>query len=125
MTEYSDLPFYEKLLIFERLPHDKFKLLCITDREMLPICSGNLTQDIIEKHDDRITERLYHNRSDNMFNSSLLAFKPNNMSWKDFYTRLNKFLDDLDDLNAEFYQNYMDNLIQQGLIMEAKILKKI
>ncbi len=120
MTEYSDLSFYEKLFILQRLPHDKFKLLCTADREMTPVCMNELTQDIITKHGSNVTEELYYKRCENMFNSSLLKFKPETMSWKEFYDRLNIFLnklnnlDKLDNLGNEFYQQYMDNLITHG-----------
>ena len=122
MTQYSDLPFYEKLFILQRLPHDKFKLLCIADRQMTPVCMGNLTPDIIEKHGSKVTEELYHRRSENMFNSSLLQFKQEEMSWKEFYTRLNIFIDDLEEVSNQIHIN---KLIAYGKIMEARILYSI
>ncbi len=122
MTQYSDLPFYEKLFILQRLPHDKFKLLCTADRQMTPVCMGNLTQDIITKHGSKVTEELYQGRSNNMFNSSLLQFKTNNMSWKEFYERVNRLIDNLEIIPDQINMNtYLIN----SRILEAKILYQI
>ena len=120
---YSDLPFYEKYEVLVTLPHEKFKLFCMADKETAGVCSGTSTPEILNAHGSNITERLYEQRIKNIFSSSFLRYREEGITWREFYNRLTKFYDNLG--KSQNHAFYAKQLIRQGKLMELKILNAI
>ena len=112
---YSDLSIFEQALVLEQLPHDEFKKLCMTNKEISAICSG--------VGGNKFTQKLYQERSKNFFSRGVLSFKPTEMSWKEFYDRVYDF-----NLRLEKSKNhnyFIKELMREGKLMEMKLLKII
>ena len=77
---------YEKVFLLARLPHTEFVNMCEVNREMRSICSNYVLSGT-----DNITERLYRERCEYLFPKDVIAIKPENMTWKNFYERINYY----------------------------------
>jgi hypothetical protein len=88
-----------------RLPDKDFKALCSSSKKFYSYCNRV-----------PISESIYHERCLYWFDNDLLQFKEVNMTWKEFYNRLQSFL-----INEKSYVWYIfhDNL------MELKLSYKI
>lgn len=77
---------YEKVFLLARLPHTEFVNMCEVNREMRSICTKYVLNGT-----DNITERLYREHCEYLFPKEVIALKPEDMTWKNFYERINYY----------------------------------
>lgn len=121
---FSELPFYEKLQLFIRLPDDKFIPTCLVDKEFAKICSGKLTPEIISKYGANITEELYEERVKYRYDEKFLEYKEN-MSWQEFYnelTDLYRIIDSGRDIQDYFF---LFSLVNEPITLKLKLIQDI
>lgn len=121
---FSELPFYEKLQLFIRLPDDKFIPTCLVDKEFAKICSGKLTPEIISKYGANITEELYEERVKYRYDEKFLEYKEN-MSWQEFYnelTDLYRIIDSGRDIQDYFF---LFSLVNEPVALKLKLIQDI
>lgn len=121
---FSELPFYEKLQLFIRLPDDKFIPTCLVDKEFAKICSGKLTPEIISKYGANITEELYEERVKYRYDEKFLEYKEN-MSWQEFYnelTDLYRIIDSGRDIQDYFF---LFSLVNEPVTLKLKLIQDI
>lgn len=111
----------DKVKLLSSLDHNEFTKVCSLNREFAALCSGKLSSKIILVYGD-LTEEIYSARCRNFFDDSIISFRPEGMTWKEFYDRIIKMNSLLQTNHSTILLNYYD---ENGMIMEANILQKI
>ncbi len=104
-SNIPDLNEFEKINLLAHVDDDTFESLCLANKEYYRICTNKFFK-----------ERLYEERTKVKFTNEVITFKEQNMSWYDFYIRLNSLL--IKEKNIELANEYA----RRGMLMELKIL---
>ena len=109
------LPPHIQFEILVLTPPEDFSNVCRANRE---ICSGRLSDATKLTYGDQITERLYKERSEKWFSEEVLAYKELNMTWQNFYKRIEM----MSKLDIKYIDQF-EKLIEKNQLMELKILQ--
>lgn len=115
------LPQYAHYEVLVQTHPDDFPQLCRANRELIELCSGYLSDATVLAYGSNITERLYYDRSKRWFDSKLLKAKSESMSWREFYIRLNNFVENISDFIEQIdeiatLENYEENITEIKLL---------
>ncbi len=114
-TEY---PIYSTLDALSHLDDQNFKIACSANEELQMICEGKFKPGH-QKYFGQLTDYLYMRRSEAYFDKSLLKFKDDNTSWKDFYEQVSFLVDNIKK------RGLVSWLIARGKLLPLQILYKI
>lgn len=125
-----ELPQYLQYEVLVSTPIKDFSSLCKTNKDILRLCSGNLTDEQKLLYGDNITERLYKERSEKWFDEEILNFRETNMSWKEFYLRITEINNEIQkrksnnlNLSREFILPILlQEYVAQDKLFEIKLL---
>ncbi len=118
MTEYSTYPIYSTLDALSHLDDENFAIACSANEELQMICDGKFKHGH-QKFFTQLTDYLYKTRCEAYFDKSLIKFKDDSISWKDFYERLTYLYENMK--KPKLANEYA----KQGKLMELNILSSL
>ncbi len=114
----TDYPIYSTLDALSHLDDENFVIACSANEELQMICDGKFKPGH-QKYFGQLTDYLYMRRSEAYFDKSLIKFKDDSVTWKDFYKQVAYLVDNIKDEDLVYL------LIAKKAILPLKILYKI
>ena len=92
IKQMDELPIYIKIEILVQAPNEEFVTLCRLNKELYYLYSGIIPFEIFSVHGN-LSERMYKLRSERIFDKNVYLLKNENanMTWKEFYRRVQLF----------------------------------
>lgn len=103
---FLQLPLLSQLEILQRLDDKSFKYTCSLTQKLNDICKDTIPENMKLRYGN-LTSDLYQKRSKNLFKPKILALKSLfDISWKEFYERVNNVFDHFKSLRKDPLRDY-------------------
>lgn len=125
---FLQLPLLSQIEILQRLDDKSFKYTCSLTQRLNDICEDTIPENM-KKNYGNLTSDLYQKRSKNLFKPNIIALKSLfNISWKEFYERVNNFFDHFKSMRKDALRDYnyeAEEYLINKQFLEFLVLEKL